>query len=154
MEKIYMAKHLEVTIPDRNAFYSIYADGLLRRKTYIRELKSTVIEYGHNAVIVLYYTYPTHREACLVRNAAASSSPVLLPGVSQKVSLLFSVQASRVDKLKRAIGFLHSNYHNAFSHDDGFYIRLHFILRQRGKLNYTALRELVVKKGTHHADTL
>jgi len=149
-----MPEHLEVTIPDTNAFYSLYADGLLARKTYIGELRSTVIEYAHNAAIVLYYTYPTHRTACLVRNSDASTFPLVsLPGLSRKVSLVFSVNASRVDKLKRAIGFLHSNFNNAFSHNDGFYIRLYCILRQRGKLNYTALRELAVKE-SNNADTL
>ena len=77
-----MAETLEVTIPDKNSFYSIYSDGLLTRKTYISELKSTVIEYAYNAILVLYYTYPTHREACLIRNASSHSSYVSLPGLS------------------------------------------------------------------------
>ena len=147
-----MAGHLIVTIPDKNSFYTLYSDGLLLRKTYVRESRSTLIEYDHNAVVVLYYTYPTHREACLVRNAASPAS-VLLPGLSQKVSLVFSVHASRVDKLKRAIGFLHSNFGNAFTWDDGFYIRLYYILRQRGKLNYMAMRELALK-GDRYAHTM
>ena len=132
---------ITVTIPDKNSFYSLYSDGLLRRKTYVRELKSTLIEYSHNAVIALYYTYPTHREGCLVR-CVSSPHPAALPGLSSPVHLLFSVHASRLDKLKRAIGFVHNNSGSAFSRDDGFYIRLNFILRQRGKLNYTALRKL------------
>ncbi|MCL2381228.1 MAG: hypothetical protein FWC64_06500 [Treponema sp.] len=146
---------LEVTIPDKNSFYSLYSAGLLSRKTYVREIKSTVIEYARNSVIVLYYTYPTHRHACLVRDAPSPpANMAFLPGLSKKVSLIFSVHASRVDKLKRAIGFLHSNFNNAFSRDDGFYVRLHFILRQRGKLNYTALRELAGQTGEHYAHTL
>ena len=149
-----MAEFLEVTIPEENPFYSLYSDGLLARKTYVRELKSTVIEYAHNSVLALYYTYPTHREACMIRNASSSFPYVSLPGLSQKVSLIFSVSTSKVDKLKRAIGFIHSNFGNAFSKDDGFYIRLHFILRQKGKLNYTALRELALGQGEHHAYTL
>lgn len=149
-----MSEFLEVTIPDESSFYSLYSDGLLARKTYVREQKSTVIEYAPNAVLALYYTYPTYREACLVRNASSSFPLVSLPGLSQKVSLIFSVNASRVDKLKRAISFIHSNFGNFFSKDDGFYIRLHFILRQKGKINYMALRELSTEQGVHHADTL
>ena len=149
-----MAEILEVAIPDRNSFYSLYSDGLLSRKTYVGESKSTVIEYAHNAVLALYYTYPTRRVACLIRNAPSPSPSVSLPGLSRKVSLIFSVSASRVDKLKRAIGFIHCNFGNVFSRGDGFYIRLHFILRQKGKLNYTALRELASGQGEHHAYTL
>lgn len=133
---------LVVTIPDENAFYSLYSDGLLVRKTYVRESRSTLIEYDSDAVVVLYYTYPTHREACLVRNTFFQGDGTSLPGLSRKVSLIFSVEASRVDKLKRAIAFLSENFDNAFSRNDAFYIRLLFLLRARGKLNYLALREL------------
>jgi hypothetical protein len=136
-----MPGRLTVAIPDKNAFYSLYSDGLFLRKTYARESASTLIEYDENAVCVLYYTYPTHREACVIRNAA-SSEPASLPGLSKKTSLIFSVQASKVDKLRRAVGFLHKKFGNAFNFDDGFYIRLSFLLRMRGKLNYPALREL------------
>ena len=140
-----MPERLTVTIPDKNNFYSLYADGLLLRKTYIRETEATIIEYDHNAVVALYYTYPTYREACVVRNASLSHS-LVLPGLSKSVVVLFSVHASQVDKLKRSIGFIHSNYGNAFSRDDGFYIRLSFIIRQRGKIDYIALRHLCEKK--------
>jgi len=143
---------LEITIPDKNSFYSLYSDGLLLRKTYLTEIRSTLIEYPPGAVVVLYYTYPTHREACVIRNAP-SPNAVLLPSLSCKVLLLFSVHASRVDKLRRAIGFLHTHFGNAFLFDDAFYIRLNYILRQRGKLNYTALRKLA-EAGEHYAGTV
>lgn len=137
--------NLVVTIPDKASFYSLYSDGLLVRKTYVREMESTLIEYAHDAAVLLYYTYPTHREACLVRNSFSPSS-VILPGLSKKVSLLFSVNASRVDKTRRVFGFLNSNYKNAFSFNDGFYIRLSFLIRQRGKINYMALKEIAGKE--------
>jgi hypothetical protein len=142
---------LTVSIPDKNAFYSLYSDGLFLRKTYARASKSTLIEYADNAVAVLYYSYPTHREACVIRNAP-SESPAMLPGLSKRVSLLFGVQASRVDKLRRAVGFLHQNFGNAFSFDDGFYLRLSFLLRARGKLNYAALRELACSARSRAAE--
>jgi hypothetical protein len=131
---------LTVTIPDKNNFYSLYADGLFLRKEYIRDAECTLIYFDRDAVVFLYYTYPTHREACAVRNAPGS---VLLPGLSGRVSLLFSVQASRVDKLRRAVGFLNANTDaGAYSRNDGFYIRLAFFLARRGKINYFALRRL------------
>jgi hypothetical protein len=132
---------LFVRIPAEPAFYSLYADGLYYSKTYLKDSGQTLIGFAENSLLFLYYTYPTHREACAVRNAGGPQA-LLLPGLSQKVSLLFRVQASRVDKLRRAAGFLNENCGGAYSRRDGFYIRLAFILRRRGKLNYPALRKL------------
>jgi hypothetical protein len=131
---------LTVAVPDKNNFYSLYADGLFARKVYVREAGYTLISFDRDAVAFLYYTYPTHREACVVRNTP--SGTVLLPGLSKRVSLLFSVHASRVDKLRRAVGFLNANSGGAYSQHDGFYIRLAFILARRGKINYAAIRRL------------
>jgi hypothetical protein len=130
---------LTVTVPDNNHFYSLYADGLFSRKSYDRESGVTRLFFDPGAVVFLFYTYPAHREACVIRNAAG---PALLPGLSKRVSLLFSVHASRVDKLRRAAGFLNAREGGAYSRDDGFYIRLAFIVSRKGKLSYYALRRL------------
>jgi len=136
-----MKHHLEITIPDYNSFYTLYADGLCSWKTYDRQEKHTLLYYPPEAVIFLYYTYLTHREACVIRNVNTGSG-IALPGLSKKVNRLFSVQASRVDKLKRAAGWLNKHSAGAFAHDDGFYTRLVYILEQRGKINYPALSKL------------
>jgi hypothetical protein len=141
-------ENLVVLIPDKNSFYSLYADGLFLRKVYVREAEQTLIHFGKNAVLVLYYTYPTHREACVIRNSPSGSR--WLPGLSKPVSLLFSVHASRVDKLRRAVGFLNANGGGAYGHDDGFYIRLSFILSRRGKISCFALRSLLNRKAAAH----
>jgi hypothetical protein len=135
-----LSNPLVVTIPDKNNFYSLYADGLFIRKSYIKDLEVTRIFYDQNQVVFLFYTYPTHREACAVRNTPAGSR--WFPGLSKPVSLLFSVHASRVDKLRRAVGFLNTHEGGAYSWDDGFYIRLLFILSRRGGINYFSLRRL------------
>jgi hypothetical protein len=139
---------LIVTIPDKNNFYSLYADGIPARKSYLKDLETTRLFYAPGSLLFLYYTYPTHREACAVRNVPGSA---LLPGLSKPVSLLFSVQASRVDKLRRTVGFLNANG-GAYSYHDGFYIRLAFILSQRGKINYFALRRLAADTAKTAAD--
>jgi hypothetical protein len=130
---------LMVTIPDENRFYSLYSDGLHSWMSYDGRRKATRLVYPENAVVFLYYTYPTHREACVIRNVPGACS---LPGLSKKVFCLFSVHASRVDKLKRAAGFLNKHSGGACVFDDGLYIRLFFIVSQRGKLNYPALHKL------------
>ena len=135
-------RQLEIAIPDHNAFYSLYADGNHSWKAYDCQKKATVLLYPPGAAVVLYYTYPTHREACVIRNDDAQGA-IMLPGLAKKVSRIFRAQASRVDKLRHAVGYLREHsLHGAFGHDDGFYIRLGFLLEQRGKINYPALRAL------------
>jgi hypothetical protein len=136
-----MKHHLEITIPDRSSFCTLYSDGPHAWKTYDRQKKSTFLYYPPGAVVFLYYTYPTYREACVIRNLQEDTG-VMLPGLSKKVSLLFRVRASRVDKLKRAAGWLNKHSSGASAHDDGFYMRLVYLLEQRGKLNYAALGKL------------
>lgn len=136
-------KRLEVAIPDRSAFYTLYAEGPHSWKTYDRLRRATLLHYPPGAAVFLYYTYPTHREACVIRHNAAGNGGLLMPGLDGKVSCLFRVHASRVDKLRRAVFYL--NKHSsagAYNHDDGFYIRLGCLLERRGKLNYAALAAL------------
>ena len=133
---------LEITILENPVFYSLYADGIFSFKTFYKNLKANVFVYDDDAIVVLYYTYPAYREACVIRNTVQGGK--LLPGLSKEVSVLFSVRASKVDKLKRAMGFLRKNLNTgAYTKDDGFYTRLYFILMQRGKINYTALKSLI-----------
>jgi len=133
--------HLEVTIPDHNSFCTLYSDGNHAWKTYDRQKKHTLLYYPPAVVVFLYYTYVTYREAVVIRNVQSENS-LSLPGLSKNVIVLFRVRASRVDKLKRAAGWLNKHSAGAFAHDDGFYTRLSFILEQRGKINYPALGKL------------
>ena len=133
---------LVVTVPDGAHFYSLYADGLYARKAYLRETGESLLAFPPGAAVFLYYTYPSHRAASLVRNLPGASE---LPGLSRKVSLLFTVHASKVDKLKRAVGFLNKNAGGAYIFPDDFYARLYFVLQRRGRLNYPALRALAEK---------
>jgi hypothetical protein len=134
-----------VTIPDHNAFYTLFAQGPHSWKMYDSAKHASLITYPHNAVVFLYYTYPTYRGACVIRNTVPESGGVLLPGLSGRVAPLFRVQASKVDKLKRAASFLNKHSAGACAFDDGFYTRLFFLLQQRGKINYIALRKLTEK---------
>jgi hypothetical protein len=90
-----MTGFLMATIPDENRFYSLYCDGLYAWKHYDGLIKATRIIYAKDALVVLYYTYPTHREACVIRNRDGSRS---FPGLSKKVSPLFSVQPKALPK--------------------------------------------------------
>ena len=130
---------LVIIIPDETSFYSLYADGVHSRKVYFKETGETYLSYPPGSVVFLFYTYPNHRAVTCVRNMPGK---VDLPALSKKVTALFTVHASKVDKLKRAIGFLNKNAGGAYQFGDDFYLRLYFVLQQRGKLNYIALRNL------------
>jgi hypothetical protein len=132
--------NLVITIPEEPPFYSLFAEGPFLYKVFEKRLRATMLTYRENDIVVLYYTYPAHREACVIRNTPSGS---FLPGLSKRVTVLFSVRASRVDKLRRAVGFLKK--HASLSFPDDFYIRLYFIILSRGKLNYPALKEMVEK---------
>jgi len=137
-----MPGELVVSIPDEFNFFSLYADGAYSRKAYVKDTGESFFAYPPGSVVFLYYTYPAHRAASAVRHAPGSAS---LPGLSKKVSLLFTVHASKVDKLKRAVGYLNKNAGGAYRFGDGFYTRLYFILEAKGRLNYLALRNLAAR---------
>jgi hypothetical protein len=130
---------LVVVIPDESNFYSLYADGIFSRKAYVKDTGESYFAYPPGSVVFLYYTYPTHRAASAIRHAPGGAA---LPGLSRKVNLLFTVHASKVDKLKRAVSFLNKNAGGACRFGDGFYVRLYWILESKGKLCYPALRHL------------
>jgi hypothetical protein len=128
---------LDVALP-KNGFYSLYVEGGFFARSFDR--RTPVFHFAENAALVLYYTYPAYREAAVIRNTPAGA--VSFPGLSKKVSVLFSVRASRVDKLRRASSFLKQRFGSACSFSDAFYARLCFLLQQKGRLNYAALRTL------------
>ena len=130
---------LVIVIPDSPPCPTLYSDGDHSRIAHSKESGETYLAYPPEAIVFLYYTYPAHRAASCIRNAPGKAA---FPGLSKKVSLLFSVHASKVDKLKRAVGFLNVNAGGACRFDDDFYLRLYFILEQRGKLNSPALRSM------------
>jgi hypothetical protein len=133
---------LVVTVPENPVFYSLYADGIFEHKEFDRDARANLFFYAENALVVLYYTYPAYREACVIRDTRDGGK--LLPGLSKKVDVLFTVRASKVDKLRRAFAFLRKNVSGAYTRDDGFYIRLYFIILRRGKINYAALNRLAL----------
>ena len=130
---------LVIVIPDKPRFYSLYADGFFPQVAYSEDTQEHYFAFSRNSVVFLYYKYPYHRAANVVRNVPGETD---LPGLSRKVRLLFSVTASRVDKLKKAVGHLNKNFDSAYQFSDAFYLRLYFIVSQKGKLNYPALIKL------------
>jgi hypothetical protein len=138
-----MAGELIITIPKNASFYTLYSDGLHCAKTVDARTSLVSFHYPQNEAVFLYYTYPHHREAFLIRNTAGGD--ISLPSLSKKVSVLFTARASRVDKLKRAVSFLNVHTKGANLFSDGFYIRLWLVLEKKGKLDYQALLGIAEK---------
>ena len=141
------ARTLHITIPREQNFYTLYADG--KEDTLVNTDSGSVLYYPENAVILLYYTFPTHRRVYCIRNIE-SSIVSDLPSVSLPVSILFKQFASRVDKTKKAISYLREHYpEHTFTLPNGFYSRLGLLLSQKGKLDYYLLDELIKRSLAH-----
>lgn len=126
---------LHIHIPEKNTFYSLYADGVYSEKKVAFD--GTAFTYFPEELVFLYYTYPAHRRAFAVRYNNSAKDTVLLPGLSERVSVLIRCHASKVDKLKKSISFLTAHFtQSPFSLPDEFYVRLHFIIQQQGNVDY------------------
>ena len=89
---------------------------------------------------VLYYTYPAHRRAYVVR--VTDDGTTVLPGLSAPVKKIICVYASKVDKLKKALSYIGEHYFSPLKLSDLFYIRLERLLLRKGKLDYATLKNL------------
>jgi hypothetical protein len=136
-------RDLLIIIPGDPPFYSLYAAGNPLRKVFVKDVAASYLYYAQNAVVALFYTYPSFRAAHIVRNVPAGKCS--FPGLTKKVAPLCSFRASRVDKLRRALGRLGARFNSAFDFPDAFYLRLAFLIEARGKLNYIALDSLARK---------
>jgi hypothetical protein len=134
---------LTISIPDKNEYYSLYADGQYLEKRYIKDTGITELTYDENAVIFLYYTYPAYRQVCVIRNTDALG--ISLPALSKEVTQIFSLSASRIDKMKKVVDFLNRNYESAYNFSDAFYIRLYYLLLKRKTPNRLEIQRLAEK---------
>jgi hypothetical protein len=131
---------LVITVHDENKYYTLYADGIYSEKRYIKSTGTTKLVYNGNAVIFLYYTYPAHRQVCAVRNTETKG--IYLPGLSKKVYQLFSLSASRVDRVRRAVDYLNKSHGGAYNFSDHFYIRLYFLLLGKSEVSGSGISRL------------
>jgi hypothetical protein len=128
-----------------NNFYSIYSDGIFDKKHFDKESGITTLEYKNNSAVLLYYTYPVHRRVYLVRNVSNETNLTGLPSLSKKVKIIFKNTASRVDKTRRAFGRIREHYGGPFVFPDDFYLRLDFLIKQKGKIKYSLIDALTEK---------
>ena len=135
---------LTITIPAKDSFYSLYADGVYHSKHYEEQNGITELQYKNESAVFLYYTYPAHRRVYLIRNTTEKGERTL-PGLSKPVKVIFRQFASRVDKTKRAVSYLNAHYKNAYGFSDIFYYELDVLLSLKGKLDYSSIDGLAKK---------
>lgn len=132
--------NLGIKIYDKPEYFSLYCDGLDAVQN--REKDSSIFLYPNNAIIFLFYTYPSHRRVYCVKNCN-SSLMYELPNVNRKTTILFKQFASKVDKTKKAVSFIKEHYPKyVYKYSDVFYYKLDIIIKEKGKLDYYVLDAL------------
>jgi hypothetical protein len=89
---------LNVHIP-KEGFFTLYARGKIERKISVDDL-GTFIRF--EGVVILFYTYPHHRRAYIVRNSEELGVfPVMkLPNVKHPVGIIYRALGRRIDILR------------------------------------------------------
>jgi hypothetical protein len=90
---------LNVHIP-KDSFFTLYAKGKIEYKQTVEDL-GTFIRF--DGVVILFYKYPHHRRAYIVRNIGELRNypSITLPNVKQQVGVIYRAKGRRVDILRR-----------------------------------------------------
>jgi hypothetical protein len=91
---------LQALIPKRS-FFTLYARGSIQAKHTVNSLGTYILFEG---VVLLYYKYPHHRRAYIVRSheELAHYPAIFLPNVKQPVGVLLRAKGRRIDLLRQA----------------------------------------------------
>lgn len=139
--------NLVVVIPDEYSnVFSLYAEGRLIAKKYLKDYNVTQIEYKAGSIVFLYYTMPRQRMIVCARvplpPPARNGTLKKMMNCSIPLKQMFSFKASRVDKTRRVIGFLNSHFKNAYCWPDAFYKELAIRIALKGDINFQELDRL------------
>jgi hypothetical protein len=93
---------IQVHIPERS-FFTLYARGSIEDHAAVPG-KGTFIRFEDGSAVILFYKYPRHRRAYIVRAGKELRyyRPVRLPNVKEPVGILLKAKGRRVDILRRA----------------------------------------------------
>jgi hypothetical protein len=130
---------LSVHIP-KNAFFTLFAKGWVESHVTVPE-KGTFIRF--EGVVLLYYKYPHHRRAYIVRNAEELRHyrAVALPNVKQPVGIILKAKGRRIDILRNAAWNLQQiNGTRVFKYDTVFWQKVGCLIE-----NYRGRKSAAVK---------
>jgi hypothetical protein len=118
---------LNVHIP-KDSFFTLYAKGKIEYKQTVDDL-GTFIRF--DGVVILFYKYPRHRRAYIVRNIGELRNypAITLPNVKQKVGVIYRAKGRKVDILRRVWWNLEQlNGRNVYAYDTFFWQKVGCLL--------------------------
>lgn len=107
-----MDKHITVTVPyGKKIAYTLFVNGSPVDIPHIEKNGDYVsFKFKKKDIFVLFYTFVDFRRAYIVTgyNSKLKTS-ISLPGINEKLSLLYVAKGRKIDHLKRAIYLLTQN---------------------------------------------
>lgn len=116
-----MRKSVTVSVPYMKKLpYTLFAKGsLIDIPSFDKEENFCNFRFASNTVFVLFYTFDGFRRAYIVTSwqNEKDGEAIILPGVNEKLCLIFSARGRKIDELKRIIYVLtdeQGDEHKAF----------------------------------------
>jgi|GEM_PF-902048 len=150
-----MRYNVTVDIPyQKQSAYSLFAKGSLIDIPHIdNDGGYAHFKFGGGTVFVLFYTFENFRRAYIVTGWQNENDgeAITLPGVSEKLCLIFTARGRKIDELKRVLYILteeQSDEHKAFSLPVIFWYRISALIQQNiaSRSNIEVLWEKFTKK--------
>jgi len=136
-----MRYNVTVDVPYQNQLpYSLFAKGSLIDIPHIdKDGKYVHFKFRGGTVFVLFYTFKSFRRAYVVTGFQNENDgeAINLPGVSEKLCLIFTAGGRKIDELKRVLYILteeQNDEHKAFSLPLIFWYRLSALIQQKKAL--------------------
>lgn len=118
--------------------YTLYAKGWLIEIPHFDENQDfAYFKFRGGTVFVLFYTFSGFRRAYIATcwQSEKDGEPIILPGINEKLCLIFTARGKKVDHLKRVLYILteeQQDEYKAFSLPLIFWYRLGFLIQQSG----------------------
>ncbi|MBQ3670158.1 MAG: hypothetical protein IJR39_07115 [Treponema sp.] len=132
-----MRYNVTVTVPYAKRLpYTLFAKGSLSDIPHVDDGADFVhFKFGGGTVFVLFYTFTGFRRAYIVTGwqNEKDGEAIILPGVNEKLCLIFIAQGRKIDDLKRVLYILtdeQNDEHKVFSLPLIFWYRLSALIQQ------------------------
>lgn len=134
-----MRRAVTVSVPySRKLPYTLYAKGSLTAVPHVDDGADFVhFTFGCGTVFVLFYTFAGFRRAYIAAcwESSRDGEGIMLPGVSERLCLIFTARGRKIDDLKRVLYILADEQgggHKVFSLPLLFWYRLAALIQHSG----------------------
>lgn len=129
-----MRYNITVDVPyGKKLAYTLYSKGFLTDVPHVDENSDFVhFKYAGGSVIVLFYTFERFRRAYIATGweSEKDGEAVSLPGIDEKLCLIFTARGRKVDHLKRCVWLLtQEDEYKVFKFPLLFWYRLAFLIQ-------------------------